>query len=103
MSNQTAISCGWCGKFVLSMDEKKTTTRLYEIFTDESGRLVKDQNDAFFVASEHRCKVTCGTCGKSVILENGLVYDRPGFDESTSFGEREAILRGKSPHSCKRN
>src|SRR5579864_2514956 len=103
MSNQTAISCEWCGKFVLSVDEKKTTTRLYEILTDESGRLVKDQNDAFFVASKHRCKVTCGTCGKSVILENGKVYDRPGFDESTSFGEREAILRGKSPHTCKRN
>jgi endogenous inhibitor of DNA gyrase (YacG/DUF329 family) len=103
MSNQTAISCGWCGKFVLSVDEKKTTTRLYEIFTDESGRLVRDKNDAFFVASEHRCKATCGTCGKSVILENGIVYDRPCFDESTSFGEREAILRAKSAHYCKGN
>ncbi len=103
--NQTPTSCEWCGKFVVSIDYPQgvRTRRLHEIYTDESGRLIKDENDSFIVGEEHRCKVVCGSCGVMVIMELGKVYDRPSFDQSKVYSpnERETLLFiAKRPHSC---
>ena len=106
--SQTPLSCEWCGKFVVSVlpDEKLGSGKLFEIYTDESGRLIKDDNDLFTVAEEHRCKVVCASCGSRVIMEQGKIYDRPPYDDSKIFtaSERETLLfRRKSPHTCSRN
>lgn len=102
------MSCDWCGKFIVAVlpDQTNEMRRLLEIFTDESGRLIKDENDLFAVSGEHRCKAVCGSCGKPIIMERGKIYDRPSYDESKILNaiEREVLLvQGKSPHSCPRN
>ncbi|MGI0078099.1 MAG: hypothetical protein ACRECH_00560 [Nitrososphaerales archaeon] len=105
--NQTPLSCDWCGKFVVSVADQKTGSgKLFEIYTDESGRLIKDENDLFAVTLEHKCKVVCASCGSRVIMEQGEIYDRPSYDDSKIFtaNERETLLfRGKNPHKCPRN
>jgi hypothetical protein len=106
MTNQTTTSCEWCGKFVLSIEHPGAMTRLHEIYTDESGRLIKDENELFIAGEEHKCKVVCGSCGTPVIMERGKVYDRPSYDKTRSYSapELETILFiAKKPHSCSKN
>jgi len=76
----------------------------YEFFTDESGRLVKDENNLFIIGQRHRCRVLCSGCGKPVIIDSGKLYDRPNHDELSAVSatkDKEALLMSqRKAHRC---
>ena len=72
--------CEWCGKFVVLVSarfpEERSVTRAFDFYLDEGGRLVRDENELFLISSEHKCKVTCSSCGRLVIIDKGKLYEK---------------------------
>ena len=104
MQSQTPKICNWCGKFIVAVNlgQQAGALRTFELYTDEAGRLVRDENDLFALRGEHKCRVLCSSCGQAVILDVGNLYDRPSFDAaSASLREVETVLiESRKPHHC---
>jgi hypothetical protein len=89
--------CEWCGKFVVLVSARfpveRSVRKEYDFYLDESGRLVRDENELFLISSEHKCKVTCSGCGKLVIIDKGRLYERASkpIDLAPEIGQ---------PHAC---
>jgi hypothetical protein len=97
---QESKVCEWCGKFIVLVsakfpDEKTLTTKAFDFYVDEMGRLVRDENELFLISREHKCKVTCSRCGRLVIIHKGELFERNAGTNGSVFVEI-----GK-PHNCK--
>ena len=94
-AKQETGACDWCGKFVALIVPTTGASpplkkRLYDLYVDEAGRLVRDENDMFYTSGEHRCKVACSGCGRLVVIEGGMLYEK----------SMELSATVRTPHRC---
>lgn len=73
----TPKTCDWCGRFIVMVNSEAGTSRPFEIMKDEENRLLQAYDGNLIHAGEHLCKAKCSNCAAGVIIEDGLVFERP--------------------------
>lgn len=70
-------TCEWCGRLIVMVQPETGSPMPFEIMRDEENRLLQAYDGNLIHAGEHLCKAKCSNCAAGVIIEGGLVFERP--------------------------